>query len=239
MQFIPIKTRTLHPPQDDMYDVLDTLPTLNDGDIIFITSKILAIHQGRCVHMSKVENKDDLIFDEADAYIPRPGTQPHHVVLTIKDHTLIPSAGIDESNSNDHYVFWPENVNDLLKEMHAYLCKKHDIKNLGLVSTDSHTLPLRRGVVGISTGVYGFNPLKDYRGKEDLFGRELRMSQSNIVDGLSAMAVLMMGEGQESVPIILLKEFKDIEFSDKDFSDEFFINRHEDLYDPILKDFKK
>jgi F420-0:gamma-glutamyl ligase len=46
MQFIPIKTRPLLPPKDDLFDVLDTYVTgIQDGDIIFITSKILAIHQ--------------------------------------------------------------------------------------------------------------------------------------------------------------------------------------------------
>ncbi len=238
MQFLPVKTRILNPPQDDIFDVLENMPSLNEGDVVFITSKILAIHQGRCIAMDDIENKDALIFQEADSYIPRPGTQQHHVVLTIKDHTLIPSAGIDESNSNQHYVLWPENVRELLKEIHLFLCKKNNIENLGLVSTDSHTLPLRSGVVGISTGVYGFNPLRDYRGEKDLFDRKLQMSQSNIADALSAMAVLLMGEGNEGVPVVILRGYENIMFSTKDYSENFYIKRNEDLYDPILERFQ-
>lgn len=52
MKFIPVKTRRVLPPKDDIYPILDDfLPKLREGDIIFITSKILAIHQGRCVKM--------------------------------------------------------------------------------------------------------------------------------------------------------------------------------------------
>ena len=47
--FTPIKTRLVHPPKDDIYDILDSLPALEEKDIVFITSKILGIHQGRCV----------------------------------------------------------------------------------------------------------------------------------------------------------------------------------------------
>ena len=46
MQFIPIKTRPLNPPKDDLFEVIDKyLTDIKDGDIVFITSKVVAIHE--------------------------------------------------------------------------------------------------------------------------------------------------------------------------------------------------
>ena len=69
MQFIPIKTRIVQPPKDDIYPVLDKyLPSLQEGDVLLITSKIISIHQGRCVKTDEVDNKDELIKKEAEIF---------------------------------------------------------------------------------------------------------------------------------------------------------------------------
>ncbi|MHA1539720.1 MAG: coenzyme F420-0:L-glutamate ligase [Alphaproteobacteria bacterium] len=238
MEILPIQTRRFNPPKDDLYDLLDTsLPEIKDGDILCITTKVLSIHQGLCVPCDEVEDKDQLIFDESEAYIPRQEDAEHPVVLSIKNHTLIPSAGIDESNSDGHYILWPRELQKLLKEIHAYLVSKYNIKNLGILATDSKTLPLRAGVVGISVGLYGFHPLKDYRGTDDLFGREMIMSQTNIADGLAATAVLMMGEGTECTPLLLFRGFEMAQFTDKDCAGDLYIDPKDDIFKPILERF--
>lgn len=54
---IPIKTRALVPPRDDLWDAFDpALPPLQDGDVVAITSKVVAIHQGRCVAVDAVKD---------------------------------------------------------------------------------------------------------------------------------------------------------------------------------------
>lgn len=238
MKIQPIKTRCFNPPKDDIYDLLNNFsPEIKDGDILCITTKILSIHQGLCIPCSEVKDKDQLIFEESEVYIERQENATHPVVLSIKNHTLIPSAGIDESNSDDHYILWPRDLQKLLKEIHSYIIKKYDIKNLGIIATDSKTLPLRSGVVGISVGFYGFYPLKDYRGTKDLFGREMIMSQTNIVDGLAATAVLMMGEGTECTPMLLFSDCNLAKFTDKDCSEDLYIDPKDDIFKPILEKF--
>jgi F420-0:gamma-glutamyl ligase len=256
MKFIPVKTRALLPPKDDVYKELErSLPKLKEGDVLFIASKVLAIHQGHCVIIKDVDKpasaragrdgsarytqKHQLIKNEADYLLPKHKLAGHEFILTIKDHTLIPSAGIDESNGNGYYILWPENTNKLCKEICNFLKKKYKIKKLGVVATDSHTTPLRWGTQGISIGFYGFNPLYDYRGKRDIFGRHLKYTQSNLVDALSAMAVLLMGEGDEKVPIIILRGAPFIKFTEKDLYKNFVIDPKKDLYAPLLKPFRK
>jgi F420-0:gamma-glutamyl ligase len=112
-------------------------------------------------------------------------------------------------------------------------------KNLGVIATDSHTTPLRSGTQGISTGFYGINPLRDYRGKADIFGRKLKFTQSNIVDPLAAMAVMIMGESKEQTPLLLLRGATFVEFTKKDLYEKFIINPKNDIYAPLLKAFWK
>jgi len=57
LEILPIKTRIVNPPKDDISDIIDSLE-VKDGDIIFITSKILAIHQRRTRKTDEIEKTD-------------------------------------------------------------------------------------------------------------------------------------------------------------------------------------
>lgn len=199
MEIIPIKLPILQPPKDDLLVALETsLPSLQDGDIILVTSKVVSIDEGACVPCGDVKNKDDLIEAQADHSLPREMTPDKRAILTIKHNTLIPSAGLDESNANDHYILLPEKPQESAQKIWLFLRKKHNIQNLGVIITDSTSNPLRYGVVSVSIGFFGFHPLRDYRDRKDLFGREFEMSQTNIPDSLSAIAAVSMGEGAGS-----------------------------------------
>jgi F420-0:gamma-glutamyl ligase len=238
MEIIPIKTRVARPPKDDIFDIIDTL-NVQEGDIVIITSKILAIHQGRTIHESKVVDKDDLIKKEAEVFIPREECPGEYVILTLKNNTLIPSAGIDESNANGYYILWPKNPEVESKKICIYLKKKHNINKLAVIVTDSHTTPLRYGVMGISTGFYGLEPLRDHRGKNDLFGREIVMTFTNVVDSIAAMGVYFMGEVDEQTPIVIARGLKDIIFTEKETYRDLLIDVEEDIYYPLLRRFHK
>ena len=161
------------------------------------------------------------------------------IVLTIKDHTLIPSAGIDESNGQRYYILWPKNSSKEAKKIAVMLKKRDKIKRFGVIITDSHTTPLRWGTQGISIGFFGIEPLKDYRGKKDIFGRKLKYTQSNIVDSLANLGVLMMGEGKEQTPMVIIRGFKNLRFTNKGTHRKLVIDPKKDLYYPLLKIFKK
>jgi dihydrofolate synthase / folylpolyglutamate synthase len=237
MKFIKVKTRKVIPPKDPIFDILDKLKIKN-GDIIVITSKILAIHQGRCIRKDTVVSKHKLIRQEAELKILNPIKKRRKYVFTIKDHTIIASAGIDESNGNGYYILWPKNTNLLLKSFWSYLRKKHKIKNLGIIATDSHITPLRRGVSGISIAFFGLEPLLDYRKAKDVFGNKLKVTVANLVDPLASIAVLLMGEGKEQTPIVIVRGYK-AKFSNKSTYRKTIIPLKDDLYYPILKAFKK
>lgn len=233
LEFIPVRTRIVHPPKDDITDIIDSLD-IKDGDIVFITSKILGISEGRTVKTDEIE-KEDLIRKEAERYLPYvSGTGDFHVNLTVTQNVLIPAAGIDESNADGYFVMWPKDPDASCHQIREYLIKKHGVKNLGVVATDSHTTPLRWGVTGISIGLAGVEPLKDIRGEPDLFGRLMHVTKVDLIDPLTSMAVLLMGESDECTPIVILRGYQGIPFSDDASMRDFKILPSEDLYQALI-----
>ncbi|MBR3115924.1 coenzyme F420-0:L-glutamate ligase [Candidatus Saccharibacteria bacterium] len=234
LNFTPVKTRIVHPPQDDITDILDSLK-IKDGDIIFITSKILGIAEGRTAKIGTVA-KETLIEQESERYLPYVNeTGDFHVNLTVTQNVLIPAAGIDESNADGYYVMWPKHPDATCRTIRHYLMDKHHLTQLGVVATDSHTTPLRWGVTGIAIGLAGVEPLRDIRGEPDLFGRLMHLTKVDLIDPLTSMAVLLMGESNECTPIVILHDYQGIPFSDHASMDEFKISPSEDIYQPLIK----
>jgi F420-0:gamma-glutamyl ligase len=117
--------------------------------------------------------------------------------------------------------------------------KKFNLKKLGVIITDSHSIPLRRGSIGFALGYFGFKPLRSYLGKRHLTGRNMRMTRANLVDGLAAAAVLTMGEGGEQTPFAILRDVPGMEFINKPFVprgkfEKFEVSIKEDIFRPIL-----
>lgn len=227
------------PPKDDLYGVIRAaLPKMPEQSVLLVTSKIVSIGEGACAPMAAVKRKDDLIKREADFYLPWVPNIPW-VMHTIKNNLFIPTAGIDESNGNGYYILWPRNPKRSAKKFYDWVRKTYRVRDVGVIITDSHTIPLRRGVMGISLAHYGFAPLNDYRDKKDLFGRGFTMTQTNVADGLAAAAVLAMGEGNEATPLAMATDLPFVRFTDKPIRSRrkfssFEIKTDEDLYYPLL-----
>ncbi len=237
-----IKTRALIPPKDDLLSVIkESIFDLKEKSIIIVTSKVVSIWEGNCVKISAVKNKENLVKKEADLFIDKKiiSKEAGYVMLTIKNNILIPTSGIDESNANGYYILWPKKPFASAKKIYDFIKKTYGLKAFGVIISDSHTTPLRTGIMGIGISYYGFNPLRDYRGKKDIFGRKLKMSQTNIVDSLSAAAVYEMGEGAEQTPIAIIEDPGNIKFTSKNFKkDSLRISIDKDIYSPFLKSVK-
>lgn len=240
MEITAIKTRRFQPPKDDLNDLIDLItPNLSENMIIVITSKVISICEGRCIKTEKL-NKDATIKQESQYYIKKHIDNENNSLLTINNNVLVSSAGIDQSNGDGYSILLPENPFLSAQKIYKNLKRKSGIKNLGVIITDSHSIPLRRGAMGISIGFYGFEPLKDHRGESDLFGRKFRVEVSNFPDALAAAAVLVMGETDEQTPIALIKDLpKNVRFINKNSHSKnpdlnFFVDLKEDIFERVL-----
>jgi dihydrofolate synthase / folylpolyglutamate synthase len=204
MKITSIKTNKIN-QNDDLRVILDKfIDNLKEGSILAITSKIVSLCEGNVIKKDEIE-KERLIERESDYFLPASENQ-YNVTLTIKDNVLIPTAGIDESNVNEQYVLWPRNAQNTANEVRKYLCERFKLTNVGVIITDSKTTPLRWGTTGIAIAHSGFLALNSYIGKKDIFGRNLKMSKSNVMDGLAAAVVVVMGEGNEQTPLAIIED---------------------------------
>jgi len=197
-----IKALSTHPikPGEFILAILDQyVVSVTEKGVVAITSKIISLCQGRVVPKNSVRSKYTLVKTEADAYL-REDQSLYNAHLTIKNNILIPSAGIDESNGDGMYILYPHDIQQAAKLIWQHLCEKHQVTHLGIIITDSHTTPLRKGVTGITLGWCGFEPLYSYVGKPDIFNYPLQVTQINILDALATSAVFVMGEGSEQTP---------------------------------------
>jgi putative folate metabolism gamma-glutamate ligase len=221
----------------DLFELLDqTLPKLAEGSIVAIAAKIVSLCEGRTVPMEGAD-KDALIAGEAQWYLPRTGK--YEVSFTVTHNMLIPTAGIDESNGNDQYILWPKDPQASANRIREYIARKRGVQNIGVIITDSTTRPLQWGTTGVAIAYSGFNPLKDYIGQPDIFGREMKFQKSNIANGLAAAAVTLMGEGSEQTPLALLEDISFVEFQKRNPTApevaSLKIEREDDLYWPLLQ----
>lgn len=239
------------PPKDNLLSLIKESFLANkikikEESIIVVTSKIVAIGQGRCIKIDQSLSaeqqrivKDKLIKQEADFFIDRKYVPNQRVVLTIKNNIVIPTSGIDESNANGYYILWPKKPFLEAKKIHQFIKKEFGLKKVGVIISDSHTLIMRLGIGGFGMAYYGFYPLRDYRGSKDIFGRKLKMTQTNIVDSLADAAVFQMGEGKEQTPIAVVEDVLGIKFGFNSLKkDPLVIDKNIDIYAPLLKNAK-
>lgn len=236
MEIIPVKTRTLQPPQDDLLRVLEeALPPLCEQDILVISSKVVSIDEGNCVS-AKENDKHALAVEQADLLIPR---DYWPTPLTIKHNAFIGTSGIDASNANEHFILLPKDPFASAKRLAESLMRLYGLDKFAVIISDSHSTPLRRGAIGISIGYYGLNPTLDLVGTEDLFGREFKAEVANIVDGIAAGANIAMGEGNESQPAAIVRGVSSVEFTTHSYRDFHMVSHREDtfrvLYDRFLE----
>ncbi|HVV25726.1 MAG TPA: coenzyme F420-0:L-glutamate ligase [Candidatus Saccharimonadales bacterium] len=238
MKLHALKTAKVLAGQTNITELLDAaLPELQEGGILAVSSKIVALCENSVRPISSV-SKQTLVEEEAERYLPS-GSNSYGFSFTIIQRTLIPMAGIDESNGNGNYVLWPRDAQASANQIRHYLVERFKLQKVGVIITDSTCQPLRRGTSGIAVAHSGFKALRNYIGQGDLFGRPFGVSQASIAGGLAAAAVLAMGEGTEQTPLCIISDLPPVEFQPRDPSaeelDELYVTADEDIFGPFLQ----
>ncbi|MBI2631143.1 coenzyme F420-0:L-glutamate ligase [Candidatus Nomurabacteria bacterium] len=232
-----LKTKIFKEGEDLISFLFSCFKKIPENSIIVITSKVVSLSQKRIVaidpKISYKEFRDNLIRDESDLAVRTASSW-----LTIKDGMAMSSAGVDESNANGKIILLPKNSFKTAEKIRQALKKKHKLKNIGVLITDSRRFPLRRGIFGVAVGYAGFKGIIDYRGAPDIFGRLLKFAEANAADSLASAAVLCMGEGSERKPLAIIQKAP-VVFADTVNKKELIINWKEDLYLPLWRSILK
>src|SRR3989344_8734350 len=101
MEIKAIKTRVFRENEDLNSFVLKYVKKVPENSILVITSKIVALSEGRTV--SRKYNKSKLVRHESDFAL-----KTKYAWLTLKDNVIMADAGIDASNANKKLILLPE-----------------------------------------------------------------------------------------------------------------------------------
>ncbi|HME18707.1 MAG TPA: coenzyme F420-0:L-glutamate ligase [Nitrososphaerales archaeon] len=187
------------------------------GDVLVVSSKFIAISEGRVVSLSSVNPGEramqlssqygvqaelcELILKESDSIV---GGVPGFI-LTLWNGLLTPNAGIDKSNiEHGRVVLYPEDPLESAVRIADELRKRRGV-SAGVVVSDSRLTPTRTGTVGVALAAVGIQALHDMRGHPDLFGNPLKVTRQAVADDLCTGAQLVMGEADEATPVVLVR----------------------------------
>jgi coenzyme F420-0:L-glutamate ligase / coenzyme F420-1:gamma-L-glutamate ligase len=197
---------------------------LQAEDVIAIAQKVISKAEGRLVNLNDVEPSMEAVeLAAATAKDPRLVElvlQESEEISRYKKGVLVTrhrlgftsaNAGIDRSNvaqgapdEGEIVLLLPDDPDASAAEIQQSLEAACGLP-VGVVITDSHGRPFRLGTVGIAIGVAGLPALWDRRGEPDLYGYRLQHTEVGIADEIAAAASLLMGQGAEGRPIILLR----------------------------------
>lgn len=198
---------------------------LEHGDILVIAQKIVSKAEGRAVNLSSVEPSQEA-YDIAQIIAKDPRLtelilQESNTVLRTKPGTIIvehrlgfvcANAGIDHSNvgsfqdSDEWVLLLPEDPDASARILREGFEEIYGV-SLGVLIIDSHGRAWRMGTAGVAIGFSGMPGLVDLRGKADLFGYKLEITQVGAADELASAASLVMGQASEGNPVVHTRGF--------------------------------
>lgn len=235
MEIKTIKTRVFEENEDLLSFILKYVKKVSENSVLIVTSKVVALAEGRTALYRNEKEKVKLIKEESSFAFK---TKYKNTWLTIKDGMVLASAGIDESNAKGKLILLPKDSFKTAEFLRKKIMQKFHLKNFGVLITDSRLLPLRAGAVGVALGYAGFLGIRNYVGEKDIFGRVLKMSKTDVADSLATSAVLCMGEGREQQPLALI-EGAPVKFAKNVDKNELVINPLDDLYQPFFAQVKR
>jgi len=214
-------------PGDDLAALLaDCLAAagivLQDGDAVVFAQKVVSKAEGRLVDLAQVSPspralalanlvaKDPRLVEVILSESRRVVRQRENVLIV--EHRLglvMANAGVDQSNvasadSGEFALLLPVDPDASARRLRAALSQRCGC-SLAVIINDSFGRPWRRGSVGVAIGCAGLTALADLRGKPDMFGRTLRVTEVGLADEVAAAASLLMGQADEALPIVIVR----------------------------------
>ncbi len=163
-----------------------------DGDIVVVTSKIVAKAEGRLV---AADSREDAIEAETVRVVAtRQTPQGTTRIVQTRQGLVMAAAGVDASNVEPgHVVLLPVDPDESARRIRAAIRAVADV-DVGVVVTDTMGRPWRLGVTDVAIGAAGVVPLDDHTGRVDGFGRTLEMTIVAIADEIAAATDLVKGK---------------------------------------------
>lgn len=197
------------------------------GDVIVVAQKIVSKAEGRLRKLSDV-----VVSDRAREIAVITGKDPRVVELVLAESSevlraardvlivrhrlglVMAQAGIDHSNlpDGDTVLLLPQDPDASAAVLRRRLADSFGQgTGPGVIVSDSFGRPWRLGTTNVAIGAAGLAALWDRRGERDRHGRTLEVTQVAWADAIAGAAGLLMGEGAEGVPVVMLRGLRRVE----------------------------
>ncbi len=170
---------------------------LADGDVLAVTSKVVAKAEGRAVPLpadpaERERVRRETIAAETVRVVARRGD----LVIAETRHGLVgANALVDNSNAGgDALLPLPLDPDASAARLRERLAELDGGNDIAVVITDTLGRPWRVGVTDVAVGLAGMGALEDYRGRPDHHGRPLEVTEVAVPDEIAAAADLVKGK---------------------------------------------
>ena len=195
-------------PGDDLTAALAAAlgPTLADGDVVVVTSKVLSKVEGRLVTVPRDPEERDaarrrLIDDETVRVL---ATKGRTKIVTNRLGIVQAAAGVDGSNvAGDEVALLPEDPDGSAETLRAGLAAALGVR-VAVVVTDTMGRCWRLGQTDAAIGSAGLVALHGYGGAVDAQGNELVVTEVAVADEVAAAADLVKGK-LGGVPVAVVR----------------------------------
>ena len=240
LEIIPVKIQKEIEPDDDLVDLILESSEVNDGDILVFSQKIVSKNDGRILSLSSVNpsllangiassyGKDprlvELILSESKRIVRM---ENGIIIVETKHGFVCANAGIDESNVQDGYAtLLPDNPDQSANLLKGKIEQKTG-KNIAVIISDTFGRPFRLGQTNVAIGIAGLEPILDYNGKPDTFGKIMQVTAIAIADEICSASELVMGK-VEKCPIAIVRNYN-FNLSDAKIQ-KLLRSEHDDLF---------
>jgi len=240
LEIIPIKIQKEIGIDANFVDLILESSEINDGDILVFSQKIVSKNEGSMLSLSSVNpsllangiassyGKDprliELILSESERIVRM---ENGIIIVKTKHGFVCANAGIDESNVQDGYATLLPNDPDKSARLLKERIEQKTGKNISVIISDTFGRPFRLGQTDVAIGIAGLEPILDYNGKPDTFGKIMRVTAIAVADEICSASELVMGK-VEKCPIVIVRNYS-YNFSNAKIQ-ELLRSEHDDLF---------
>jgi coenzyme F420-0:L-glutamate ligase len=195
-------------PGDDLAAQIAThADSLLDGDVVVVTSKVVAKVEGRLIVLDTADPdereaaRQQAITEETVRVVAERG--PLRIVET-KQGLVLAAAGVDESNvARNELALLPVDPDASAHRLRERLRELRGV-SVAVIVSDSMGRPWRAGIVDNAIGVAGLTSVTDPRGTTDGYGNVLQVTQVAVADEIAAAADLVKGK-LAGIPVAVVR----------------------------------
>ncbi|NHN61130.1 MULTISPECIES: coenzyme F420-0:L-glutamate ligase [Halorussus] len=230
-------------PGDDLAALVEAQTDLRDDDVLAVASTVVSKAEGRRADLDDfpagprarelAERLEAISGEEKDPRFAQAVLEESTEIITEAPFLLTATkfghvgvnAGIDRSNvgggaggdgddDGADLLLLPERPSESAARIRRNLSA-----DPAVIVTDTSGRPFRHGQRGVAIGWAGMPASRDWRGERDRDGHELEVTVEAVVDELAAAANLVTGEGDDGLPVAVVRDW---EFGDHEGSDNLY-----------------